>query len=318
MSPRARFVRSAALFAVSLLLALLAAELVWRQRPTASHGPTTSPRYVDHDPGWGWRYRPGVRLRHATDEFDVEVAINALGYREQPSMPASPPDVVVLGDSYAFGWGVEASETFAARLEEHLGRPVWNLALSGTGPDQQLLVLRERGRLTGAASAFAPRTVLVNFCGNDLPESMRSISYRRRKPRFELAGGELRLIGTPVPESFLERHSLLYRSVVGQLRERAETPLAPAGVSAARELVLALYAELEREAATLGAELIVLHEGARWLAAGLARQDVATLDLAPALARAAAEGPVRFARDGHWNARGHAAVAREIASVLAP
>ena len=83
MSQRARLLRSAALFAVSLLLALLAAELVWRLRPTASHGPTTSPRYVDHDPGWGWRYRPGVRLRHATDEFDVEVAINALGYREQ-------------------------------------------------------------------------------------------------------------------------------------------------------------------------------------------------------------------------------------------
>jgi hypothetical protein len=314
MSRPTRIARRAAVFAVTLGVALVAVELAWRLRPTSGHGPTTNPRYVEHDPSWGWRYKAGARVRHTTEEFDVEVAINAHCFREQASMPGAGPDLVVLGDSYAFGWGVEGDETFAARLEQLTGHSVWNLAVSGTGTDQQLLVLRHRGRLHGsAAPAFAPQTVLVLFCGNDLVETTRSVSYRRLKPRFELADGELVLVGSPVPEPLLERHSQLYRSVVGRLRERAPPPLSEAELLHARELVLALFAEMAAEAEQLGAELLVLHEGVEWLAVGLGD---AARDLRPALIEAATVRPVRFERDGHWNAHGHEAVARAIVSML--
>jgi hypothetical protein len=306
--------RRAVVALATLVLALVVVEFVWRLRPTTAHGPTTNPRYVEHDAAWGWRYRPGARVRHTTEEFDVAVAINEFGFREQRAMPVSP-EVVVLGDSYAFGWGVDGSETFAERLGELLERPVWNLSISGTGPGQQLLVLRERGRLLEATTHFAPRTLLVTFCGNDLAEASRDVSYRRRKPRFEYADGELRLQGVPVPEPLLERHSFLYRSVVGLRRERAQAPFVQDEVSGARELLLALYAEMARELPD--SNVIVIHEGAEWLTAGFAgARNVQTLDVKPALDRAAAVEPVRFARDGHWNARGHDVVARYAAMFL--
>src|SRR5688572_19153349 len=97
-----------ALAAGALLGAGLLAELGWRVFRSGRYGPTTNPRYVVHDPLLGWRYRPLARTRHATADFDVAIAINELGFREQPSMPARSPDVIVLGDSLAFGWGVAA------------------------------------------------------------------------------------------------------------------------------------------------------------------------------------------------------------------
>lgn len=119
------------------------------------------------DPRLGYALRPDWSAVHETDEFRVVVHTNALGLRGAPADPRPPPGVrrvLVVGDSFAFGWGVADAETFAARLDAALGPgvEVLNAAVPGWGVDQYRVFLRERG------FALAPHVLLVATCSNDV------------------------------------------------------------------------------------------------------------------------------------------------------
>ena len=150
--------RAAALSAGALLVSLLAAEgalsllagrslaelagrepmaAVRREAPRAPRTPPSvgTPRASDAlqpeaDAGLGEIYAPhedprvGYVLRPAQELFIFEGRIESdhLGLRRRPGPP--PPDealrIVVLGDSVAFGFGVDDDQTLAARLEARL------------------------------------------------------------------------------------------------------------------------------------------------------------------------------------------------------
>ncbi|MCZ6598891.1 MAG: SGNH/GDSL hydrolase family protein [Planctomycetota bacterium] len=305
--------RRLGILAAVLVLAVCLTEAGWRLFKTRGYGPTTNPRYVVHDDRFGWRYRPGARLRHRTTDFDVEVAIGPSGFREQPSLPGHPPAIVVLGDSLTFGWGVEGDETFASLLEQELDVPVWNLGISGYGTDQQYLLLSERPFEEAHGVDFAPRVVIATYCGNDVEEVARRVMYGKSKPYYEGPAAAPRLAGVPVPFPLVERWSHLYRSLRRHALERWRAPLTPAEVARAQDLVVWLYAVMAEEAADLGAELVVASWGGDWLDArveGLA--GIHHLDLDPVLR----QGAYVFEHDPHWNPEGHAAVARTIAVFL--
>ena len=122
-----------------------------------------------------YELRPGV-----TGIFRrVPVSINSLGMRdvERPlAKRAGVFRIVGLGDSWAFGWGVERERSFYARLErslaERLGADrveVWNLGVPGYNTVQQVR------RLERDVEALAPDLVLVHHVGNDadLPNFLR-------------------------------------------------------------------------------------------------------------------------------------------------
>ncbi|MBI5431817.1 MAG: hypothetical protein HZA52_03185 [Planctomycetes bacterium] len=312
--PRRRLI---ARLALATLGALGLLELGARLWSSQTSGPSTNPRYVEHDDVLGWRYRPGAELRHATDEFDVEITIDEHGFRRQASLPARAPDVLVFGDSFAFGWGVEASETWAARLESALDLTVWNLAVSGFSVDQELLLWRGRARLLPLDVPCAPKLVLVLSCGNDLPEAMGDRSYGKAKPRFELAGDELVLTNVPVPESWLERNSQAWRSLAKRWYARGEPEPTHATVERGRDLVATILATFDRECATVGAKLVVITTEDRWLGERLDARGVTHFDLEAELAAAASRGErVAFPKDGHWTPRGHEFVAEIVARRL--
>jgi lysophospholipase L1-like esterase len=297
----------------ALALALLAAEVAWRLLRTRGFGPTTNPAYVERDDVLGWRYRPGAQVRHRTDEFDVAIAIGPHGFRDAtPAPPASSGSrpIVTLGDSLTFGWGVAEREAFPAVLEELTGVAVQNLGVSGYGTDQELLLFARAG------ADPPPRAVVVMVCGNDVEEVARRRAYGRAKPWFPGPGFTPAEAEPPAREPWIVRRSHLARSLAKALAARSEAPLGPADVAAARAKVAGLLAELARLAAAGGGELLVAHEGEAWLAESLMAAGIPAVDLAPALAAANAGGPVRFARDPHWTARGHAAVAAAIARRL--
>jgi hypothetical protein len=312
-----RLVARLVLASTALVCAAVLAELFWRAFRTAGYGPTTNPRYVVHDPLLGWRYRPGARVRHATEDFDVEVAIGALGFREQASLPSRAPEVLVLGDSLAFGWGVEGDRTFSALLEGGLGCSVWNLGVSGYGTDQELLLLRERPFAEGLAFPLAPRVVLALFCPNDVEEVARPVMYGHAKPIFVGPPSAPVLSNVPVPCSWIEQVSHLYRSVHRHLVEALAEPLGPSELVRARELVAWLYERMADEARDMGAILVVASEGESWLTDALEHSGILHLELEGVLGESArAGGAVVFTHDPHWNARGHAAVAQALGSFL--
>jgi hypothetical protein len=115
--------------------------------------------------------RPDWEGRNITDAYDVGVRINELGFRGGSAKPqsAARPRILVVGDSFAFGMGVEDDQTFAHVMERELSASgispeVLNSGVPAYAADQYLIFLRERG------FDLAPDLILLSVCSNDTEE----------------------------------------------------------------------------------------------------------------------------------------------------
>ncbi len=106
---------------------------------------------------------PGGKCRIASREYVAEYSGNRAGLRD--SDPAlSKPEIVVIGDSNAMGWGVRAEESFPKRLQEMVGRPVLNASMSSYGTVREMVLLE---RLAPSSA----RTLVIQYADNDFVEN---------------------------------------------------------------------------------------------------------------------------------------------------
>jgi lysophospholipase L1-like esterase len=222
---------------------------------------------------------PGVRIRHVDRDFSVAIAVNALGMRGPERGTAKPPGtrrILLLGDSFAFGWGVEQEEAFGARLERLLAPrvgpvEVWSAAVPGWSTDQQYLYLHARGLV------LEPDLVLLAVGENDLAElayNRLTLDEGRLPVRVESlfrmidATGRMRYLGrgrAALPraawpgEAWLQDHSRLYhwlrfrvsKALAGMAVWRAKPPVPDWLLSdPARPIVGLSPDELQRALAT--------------------------------------------------------------------
>jgi hypothetical protein len=285
-----------------------------------------------HDASLGWSHVRGVTARHRHRDFDVEVSINTHGLRDDPHPVARVPGVrrmLLLGDSFAFGYGVAHPEAIGERLERRLpGWEVLSAGVSGYGTDQALLWYRQELR------RFRPDLVVLLFHPNDVADNNDDGRYGYNKPRFVLDEGALALRGVPVPrDPWTERVErwayhrtwvlhrlwrlphLLEASDVLAAPDEGPPPPPPLAVT---EALLGALADRVRAD---GAHFAVLRlpmgpELAGPLGARLDALRVPQLDLARAF-----EGVPRrrfkFPHDGHWNAEGHRMAADAAQAFLA-
>lgn len=160
--PPRRALFAAVAAAVVALVTLGGAEVVLR---IAGWPPATFSPWVRSD-SRGFRLAPDISLRMQEAEYDVEVATNSLGMRDDEPGPKSGPRVLLLGDSFAMGYGVERGHLFADRLEAELGIDVENAGTGGYEIVQQPRVLAELGpRLQPDLVVYAL------YLGNDLAQN---------------------------------------------------------------------------------------------------------------------------------------------------
>lgn len=90
-----------------------------------------------------WR-RPDSEFLHRSPCFEATYRTNDVGARDVQRPRRAPGSrVVVLGDSFAEGWGVEAEARFSNRLETKTGIPHLNFAMAHFSPYQSALVYRD-------------------------------------------------------------------------------------------------------------------------------------------------------------------------------
>jgi hypothetical protein len=188
----------------SLALSLLAAELwvrVFQPAPFTGYGHVPPHRrFFRYDETLGWSGRPLARGRFADRDFDVEVSLDALGHRRAgPVARPGRANLLALGDSEGWGWGVEDDEVFASVMMRDDPRlNVHNLSAPGFGTDQQLLALE---RLLGERPDLRVDGVVVLLNANDFDDVVHDERHSYPKPRFVLRGGALELTNVPVPDT---------------------------------------------------------------------------------------------------------------------
>jgi hypothetical protein len=256
----------------------------------------------------GWRMRPDHRFTWTMiDGQTNEYVSDAEGYRtseeveRKKDFAAAERRIVLIGDSFTFGTGVDYRDTFGARIESST-TAVKNMAMPGFGIDQMWVTLDRR------ALALDPDLVVVAFIDEDFDRSLTAYRLNEgfNKPAF-IEDGELRpLRAEDRPPFFirvLEERSWLWSAGRSLARSAAyELPvgewwtlnraLLHAMVKRCRDADVPLllvrlpqrppkrFGTLKKEMAELGADY---------------------LDLSSA----APESPIHFAGDDHIDARGH-------------
>lgn len=124
--------------AVSLLVGLTGAELAVRIIHPISDGRDNVT--MDGVPITAW-FDPGSVYRQVSNEYDVRTTITNQGHRV-PGTDGNP-DVVFIGDSFTYGWGIEDADTFVSIYCARTGRACVNLGAPGTGTAKQLNRLEE-------------------------------------------------------------------------------------------------------------------------------------------------------------------------------
>ncbi|WP_170377117.1 hypothetical protein [Ruegeria atlantica] len=122
------------------------------------------PECARYDPELGYTLQPGNCTFENTG-FSTELVVNSAGYRDdEASLDA--PEIVVLGDSQAMGWGVGQGMTFADVIEAETGRKTLNTGVSSYGTVRELMTLDRLDRSN-------LKTVIVQYSDNDGYENRR-------------------------------------------------------------------------------------------------------------------------------------------------
>ena len=174
-----------------------------------------------YHPVIGWWFIPNLRATIPHEGKSYLLQTNSLGMRSDREYPLSRPDgrhrIILLGDSYTAGDGVENGARFSDLLEKsYPNLDVLNFGLPGSGTDQQLLVYE-----TLAKPFEADVYILAIFVGDLLRIQLDMLPSRepgtgtvwyRPKPYFTLEGDRLVLHNQPVPNERISEKEALKRT----------------------------------------------------------------------------------------------------------
>lgn len=114
---------------------------------------------------------------HRTPEYVINIRTNNKGLRADEDIPYEKPPgvkrIVVLGDSFGMGYGVDLEDTFLNQMNQRLrnagyNTQVVNLSVSGYGTAEELLALRHEG------IKYDPDLVIVVWHHTDLQNNQTS------------------------------------------------------------------------------------------------------------------------------------------------
>lgn len=128
-------------------------------------------RTARYDPELFYTLQPGA-FTFSNAEFSTPYVVNREGLRDN-QRSLEQPEIVVAGDSYAMGWGVQQDESFPELLERRTGRRVLNTAVSSYG------TVRER-RMLDRIDLSRARTLIVQYAPNDFAENDEFLKHGNR------------------------------------------------------------------------------------------------------------------------------------------
>ncbi len=166
--------------------------------------------FCEFDPELGWSPLPDLTAQHLQNGFSTFVHQNQYGLRGSDSdtkkRTNSNRRILVLGDSYVWGYGVNQSEIFSNPEIHKSSLEFLNFGVSGYGTDQEYLFYLRDG-----LEFDVDEVVLAFTLYNDVISNLEEKKYGYLKPYFSIVEGELILHQDHI-------HDRLGRNAVNQIR----------------------------------------------------------------------------------------------------
>lgn len=277
------------------------------------------------------RIYPAVRDRQT---FAFDIYTDDRGARVDGPGQRSPAqvDVLVVGDSFSWGYALSNPETYARHLSRELETGVSNFAMAAYGTTQSLQLLRRNGDL-------APKLIVYGIIAHHIERNVMPCLPSYYPFCFNASHVTWNVAGEPYiapPQSNgvrrFQRHlSSDYTDPVSWLThgidvirgriEYAEATYSTPSDQRKEEALGFLLRNMERSAAEIGARLLVVYLPTNYYSApeALPRAigDIRLLDLTKAFQRERDTGASLYiVGDGHPNRAAHELIAREIAKYV--
>jgi hypothetical protein len=237
----------------AILAGLLAFE-VWRSATSeeARIDGTKIKGFYEEVDDVGFIARPSQRVteRKMLGEqtvYDVVYAVGPDRFRIMPRLEGAGACVLLFGDSYTFGVGVNDDETYAWQLARHGGIAAHNFAIGGWGPHQMLAGLQS-GRFR-AATTCTPTHAVFLMSPSHIARVAGRTKWDFHGPRYRLGpdgraarDGNFDTNGRPEPQDVFDDGPLGWRRL---LRMRQVGTAEEATLTAA--VIVESAAELARQ-----------------------------------------------------------------------
>lgn len=268
----------------------------------------------------GWRHRPDLDIvRENVDGEPWRVVTDELGLRSATTWPESDQQrALVVGDSFAFGQGVDRDVRFDEVLVKSLDLAVVNIGVMGYGTDQQVIGARGWTDQLRTGDLF-----LMLTYSNDFFDLVRRRNYGKSKPWFEVVEDDGLVEHSADIDWFdhLHNNSFLVARIIRLFADRPQE-----GIEDRLPAAADLYPRIiESELPALmsrGVVVVIVHHGDSVFPMPFDIDDVfaeacalvsSCLALDPVLEIHRTE---LFLKDRHWNAAGHEIAGRLIAAHL--
>jgi hypothetical protein len=146
--------------------------------------------FLRFNPTMGWELSKGVSgyLAGARGEYYNRIIHDNLGHRNLVASDSIiPGKTIFLGDSFTWGTGVDAPDSFTYIYQEKTGEKTYNFGTPGYGTDQELQILRENIVLYKPKKIVLHFNTATDFSDNYIKDKAICVS----KTYFELQGSSL-------------------------------------------------------------------------------------------------------------------------------
>ncbi len=150
-----------------IFLALLEGAACFFQQPYLPKQLDSALTMVEPNPTRVWQYKKNYSQQYSNEEFTFHIQTNSLGLRDREIEHTNANlRVLVIGNSFTFGWGVQQSQRYTEFLQGILQNERKNTKVHVLNAgywfytfDQQLLLLKEM------LPVYKPHLVLQGFYG---------------------------------------------------------------------------------------------------------------------------------------------------------
>lgn len=261
-----------------------------------------------------------------TGDYNVPFEINVYGLRDHKNLKESKPtDIFVVGDSFAFGFGVREEKRFSDLLQKMIDIPVFNIAIPGDFNDYKLLVnyARQHG-------AKINRLIVAVCMENDLMIYGTTQTTVEVGTRYQLANIKL----------YLTKNMAIYNMVTSLIHQNDNMKRIALslgliidnmqGMSKNKYNTAILdssFRELQKVIAGTDPVILIVPSRGLWVGdnieteskvhddfvALLKRSNLPFVDMRSILEAGGNPLQYHFRGDGHWNESGHAKAAEALA-----